>query len=64
MTSLNYLWVISSYSLPIATFPNIQTNIFFFLLSFWEHRNVGHNQLQNQLPDMFGNGKLTSLTTM
>ncbi|KAM3699115.1 hypothetical protein ACB098_05G001000 [Castanea mollissima] len=26
--------------------------------------NVGHNQLQNQLSDIFGSGKLTSLTTM
>ncbi|XP_050285072.1 protein STRUBBELIG-RECEPTOR FAMILY 6 [Quercus robur] len=26
--------------------------------------NVGHNQLQNQLTDIFGSGKLTSLTTM
>jgi hypothetical protein len=60
MTSLKYLWVISSYSLLDATFLNIQTNIFSF--SFWEHRNISHNQLQNQLSDMFG--QLSSLSTL
>lgn len=52
---------LQSYLFFEATYPKFKLIPFHFNL-LWEGRNVAHNQLQNQLNDMFG--KLSSLSTL